>query len=449
MSALSSHDLTGAGPVAQARALDAGTVTSVDLTEAVLAAIDRVEPSLNAVVERLTDRARAAALAADERRAAGATGPLLGVPIALKNDLDVAGHRTGLGSRAVARVADADGALVRRLVDLGAVPVATTTLPELAIYGFTESAAHGITRNPHDTGHTSGGSSGGSAALVAAGAIGVATASDGAGSIRIPAACCGLVGFKPTHGTVPGSGGWHGLSTQGAVVPTVADAASYLEAVGTFSASLTRAAADADPGRLRIGVATTPAAAGPPAPLDPAVSAALARAADVLAATGHEVREVEVPYGLASRTLMVRYLAGIRDAADGVDDPIALEPRTRGIVRLGRPIPHAAVVAAGRAGYRWGGRVHDQIGVDVLLTPVMRGTALPVGHFEGRGALGTVLGMNAFYPYTAQWNHAGTPAVSLPAGMQGTLPLAVQLIARRGDDARLMALAASLEAGLS
>ncbi|EFQ83762.1 Amidase [Aeromicrobium marinum DSM 15272] len=443
------HELVAAGPTTQTARLRAGDVSATELARATVERIDAESSRLNAVVELLGEEATAMAAAADRRRSAGEDGPLLGVPIAVKNDLDVAGHVTGLGSRAMNRKATTDADLVARLRELGAVVVASTALPELAVYGFTESAATGVTRNPHDTGHTPGGSSGGSAALVAAGAVGLATASDGAGSIRIPAACCGLVGFKPTHGTVPSSGGWIGLSTQGGLTRTVADSALYLDAVGTFATSLTSAAAGGGPEPLRIGLSTSASAATRAEPLDPEVTGAMRRAADALAAAGHDVREVEIPYGLDAKALTVRYLAGIREVAGTVDDPALLERRTRSIARLGRPFGRGAIDAACRAGHRWGATVHDTAGVDVFLTPVMSGPALPVGHFDGRGALRTVLSMNAFYPYTAQWNHAGTPAVSLPAGTSRSgLPLAVQLIARRGDDADLMALAAQLEAGL-
>ncbi|MCD9196857.1 amidase family protein [Aeromicrobium wangtongii] len=434
-----------AGPTRQSELLASGALTSRELTEATLAAIERENPAINAVVRMLSDEAMAAADEADRRRAAGEDLPLLGVPIVVKDDLAVAGHTTGLGSRAMLRPASQDSDLVAALRAEGMVVVAKSTLPELAIFGFTESAATGVTRNPHHHRHTPGGSSGGSAALVAAGAVGIATASDGAGSIRIPAACCGLVGFKPTHGTMPSSGGWYGLSTQGGLARRVADSALFLDTVGTFPTSLV-AAALTDPEPLRIGMSFSASAATRAAPLDPQVRATVQAAAETFRAAGHTVTEVDVPYGLAAKALTIRYLAGIRDGADGVDRPDLLEPRTRAIARLGRPFGARAVEWARRKGHEWGGRVHDGLGVDVLLTPVMSGPAIEVEHWKGKGGLATVLSMNAFYPYTAQWNQAGVPAVSMPAGSAANgLPLAVQLIGRRGDDARLMSLAAQLE----
>ncbi len=443
---MNADDAIAAGPTRQSELLATGVLTSRQLTEATLAAIERDNPAINATVAVFADEALAAADDADRRRAAGEAGPFLGIPIAVKDDIEMAGKVTVRGSNATSAVASEDSDLVAALREAGMVIVAKSALPELAIFGFTESDALGITRNPHNHAHTPGGSSGGSAALVAAGLVGIATASDGAGSIRIPAACCGLVGFKPTHDTMPSSGGWHGLSTQGCVARRVADSALFFDTFGTFSTALSDAAA-VDPEPLRIGISYSAAAATKALPLDPRVRAALEAAAETLRAAGHTVTEVKIPYDNDSKALTIRYLAGIRDAADGTDDPSKLEKRTKGIARLGRPFGKKAVDWAIRKGQEWGEGVHDKLGVDVLLTPVMSGPAVPVENWKGKGPIRTVLSMNAFYPYTAQWNHAGVPAVSMPAGMTAEegLPLAIQLIARRGDDARLMSLAGQYE----
>jgi len=215
--------------------------------------------------------------------------------------------------------------------------------------------------------------------------------------------------------------------------------------LGSYDASLVDAAA-ADPKPLRVGVSISASAATRAAPLDPQVRAALDATASALDGAGHDVREVSIRFGLDARMLAVRFLTGIRDMADALDDRTLLEKRTRQIARLGRPFGPGMIARARKAGERWGADVHDDLGVDILLTPVMTGPALPVGRFDGRGGLRTVLGMNSFYPYTVQWNHAGTPAVSMPAGRTDDgLPLAVQLIARPGDDGTLMSLAGWLE----
>lgn len=434
-----------AGPEAQAQALRDKVVSARELTTAALDAVATVNARLNAVVEIFTDEALAAADAADRRLADGDDGPLLGVPIAIKNDLAVAGHVTGLGSKAFTDVAATDADLVASIKAEGMVPIASTTLPELAICGFTESEATGITRNPYNLDRGTGGSSGGSAALVAAGAVGIATASDGAGSIRIPAASCGLVGFKPTHGTMPSSGGWLGMSTQGCVAPTLSDAALFLDTIGKFDTSLTEALDD-EPRPLRIGVSFSASAATKAEPLDPAVRQVVEDAAEYLRGLGHDVRDVSIPYGLGAKALTIRYLGGIRQQALTAPDRSLLEKRTRQISRLGAPFGDRLIAWSQRKGREFGAQIHDQLSVDVLLTPVMSSTALQVGRFAGRGGLSTVLGMNAFYPYTAQWNHAGVPAVSMPAGIAPDgLPLAVQLIARPGQDGLLMSVARQLE----
>ena len=442
---MNASDAVAAGPVQQSELLAAGDLTSRQLTEATLAAIARENPALNAIVDVFEAEALAAADEADRRRAAGESGPMLGIPIVVKDDLDIAGKVTGLGTHAMSKPAARDADIVAAMRAAGMVIVAKSSLPELAIFGFTESEAHGITRNPRNLAHTTGGSSGGSAALVAAGAVGIATASDGAGSIRIPAASCGLVGFKPTQGTIPSSGGWHRLSTQGCLGARVRDVALFLDTFGAFPDSLTDAAAT-DPPPLRIGMSFSASAATKASRLDPRVRRAVEDAAETFRVAGHTVTEVKIPYGRHAQAVGVRYLAGIRDQADSTHDASKLEKRTKGIVRLGRPFRPRAVDWSERAGRRFGDGLHDRLGVDMLLTPVMSGPALPTERWKGKGALATLLAMNAFYPYTVQWNHAGVPAVSMPAGeTEDGLPLAVQLIAQRGDDARLMSLAGQYE----
>lgn len=434
-----------AGPTAHLDLLRSGQVSSRELTQATLDAVTEANRALNAVVEFLAEEALAAADDADRRRAQGEDGPLLGVPIAVKNELDIAGHLTARGSRAVVNPAGQDDEIVAHIRAAGMPMVATTTLPELAACGFTETEAFGITRNPHDPDRTPGGSSGGSAALVAAGAVPIATASDGAGSIRIPAACCGVPGFKPTHGTMPSSGGWHGMSTQGCLTQRLADAALYLDTFGSFGSSLVEAAGRPS-ARLRIGVTEQGSAATRMRPVDPKVRGALRQAADQLTDAGHAVRDVSVSYGLAAKSLTARYLGGIAQEAREVDDPTQLEKVTRGMARAGRPIGPRLIAWARRQGEQWGNTIHDSLGVDILLTPVMTGVAPRVGQFAGHGGVGTVLAMNAFYPYTAQWNHGGLPAVSMPRGSDNDgHPLAVQLIGTRHQDATLMSVAAELE----
>jgi amidase len=197
------EELAFAGIARQAKLIRAGEISSRELVDLYLERIERLNPRLNAFTDVLGETARAEADAADERRASGEEAPLLGVPVAIKDIVDVEGIVTQFGTRAFDAPATADGEMVKRLRRAGAVILAKTTLPELAICGFTESEGWGVTRNPWNPERSPGGSSGGSGAAVAAGLVGGASASDGGGSIRIPAAFCGLFGLKPQRGRVP------------------------------------------------------------------------------------------------------------------------------------------------------------------------------------------------------------------------------------------------------
>src|SRR4051794_39792290 len=255
-------DLAYAGAARQAQLVAAGEVSAREVAEATLGRIERLDPQLNAFRVVLGGRALADADAADARRRAGEPGPLLGVPVAIKDSVDVAGVATLFGTVAAeAAPRERDAEVVRRLRAAGAVIVGKTHVPELTMWPFTETASFGATRNPWSLNHTPGGSSGGSGAAVAAGLCGVALGTDGAGSVRIPAAFCGVFGMKPQRGRVPLdpglSDGWHGLNVAGPLARTVADAALFLDAVadgapeGGFAAAAAR-----EPGRLRVAVAT-------------------------------------------------------------------------------------------------------------------------------------------------------------------------------------------------
>jgi amidase len=196
------EDVAFAGAARQTELIRAGEVSSLDLVELYLERIERLEPELNAFRVVMAGRALADARQADARRGAGGERPLLGVPIAVKDNEDVAGEPTSWGTSSHRGSAERDNDFVSRLRGAGAVVIGKTNLPELAIIGATEAPGFGVTRNPWDTDRTPGGSSGGSAAAVAAGLCAAATASDGAGSIRIPASCCGLVGLKPQRDRV-------------------------------------------------------------------------------------------------------------------------------------------------------------------------------------------------------------------------------------------------------
>jgi len=454
------EDIAFAGAAMLAEMVRAGEVSPTELVRICLDRIGRLDPQLNSFRSVFAERALLEAEQAEARRKAGDERPLLGVPIAIKDCVDVAGDVTTYGTDGFTDPAKADSEIVRRLREAGALLVGRTTLPELAICGFTETATWGVTRNPWDPQRTPGGSSGGSAAAVAAGLVPIALATDGAGSIRIPAASCGLVGLKPQRGRVslaPDVQHWNGLSAYNCVSRTVLDTALWLDLVSGGSKEPGAPgpperpfaeSARTPPGKLRIAWSTAPPRAAAPPTVSDVAKDAVGGTAELLRSLGHDVAQRDPAWGGIGNNVTPRYLRGIAEDCARVPHPGRLERRTRGFARLGRLIPDALFEQARRAEAADAARVNAIFDShDVLMTPVMGGTALPVRRWEGRGALWTVLGMSRFYPYCIPWNHLGNPAMSVPAGAAADgMPLAVQLIGRPGDEATLISLAAQLEA---
>jgi amidase len=455
-----SEEIAFAGAARQAEMVRQGEVSPRELVELYLGRIARLDPQLNSFRSVFAEKALLEAEQAEARLKAGEERTLLGVPIAIKDCVDVAGDVTTYGTDGFDDPAKSDSEIVRRLREAGAIVLGKTTLPELAICGFTETATWGVTRNPWDPQRTPGGSSGGSAAAVAAGLAPIALATDGAGSIRIPAASCGLVGLKPQRGRVslaPDLEHWNGLSAYNCVSRTVLDTALWLDLVSGGSREPGAPcqperpfveAARSVPGKLRIAWSTAaPRAAAPPS-VDEVARGAVADTAGLLRSLGHAAEQSDPDWGGIGNNITPRYLRGIAEDCARVPHPERLESRTRGFGRLGRLIPDALFERARRAESADAARVNAVFaGHDVLITPVMGGTALPVRRWEGQGALRTVLGMSRFYPYCVPWNHLGNPAMSVPAGFAADgMPLAVQLIGRPGDESTLLSLAAQLEA---
>jgi len=265
--AVNETEIAYAGVAGQAELIRNGEISSVELTQTLLKRIERLNPSINAFRIVMADEALAEAATRDGA-GAGRTRPLHGVPIAIKDEIDVAGQLTTFGTAARTRPAAADGELVARLRTAGAVIIGKTTMPEFGQWPFTESAAFGYTRNPWDLSRSTGGSSGGTAAAVAAGMVAVGIGGDGGGSIRIPSACCGLYGLKPTRGlvsTAPYQHLWHALGTQGPLARSVRDSALVYDAIRTelpgHELGFATAAAT-DPPRLRIALSRKPAQRG-------------------------------------------------------------------------------------------------------------------------------------------------------------------------------------------
>jgi amidase len=444
-------ELAFAGAARQAALLAAKEVSARELVEVHLERIARLDPELNAYRVVLAEQALAEAGDRQARIDAGERAPLLGVPVAIKDDVDVAGEVTAWGTAAHGPAVPADAEVVRRLRAAGAIVIGKTNVPEMTIWPFTETLTFGVTRNPWDLSRTPGGSSGGTGAAVAAGLAGVGLGSDGLGSIRIPSTWCGLFGIKPPRDRVPlapHDGAWDGLSVNGPLARTVADAALFLDATTTLPAPEGgfAAAAATPPGRLRIALSTKlpPGGMGR---LGAAQRRALEDTAELLRGLGHEVVRRDPDYGpTLFGEMLSRYVHGIHVDVGTMAHPERLERRTRAMARMGALVaPLMGRVRAQEAATA--ARVNALFAeCDVLLTAGATGPPFEVGQFHGRGALWTLNMVASRVPYFGAFNATGQPAAAVPAGLdEAGLPVAVQLVGRAGDEATLLSLSAQIE----
>jgi amidase len=415
---------TGLDATEIAELVRTGAATAVDVVRAHLDVIARRDPQLNAFQDVYAEQALADAAALDAR--ADRSGlPLAGVPLAIKVNMGL------------------DDELVRRMRAAGCVVLGRTRMPELAIWGFTSSVAAGPTRNPNDPSLDPGGSSGGSAVAVATGMTALALGTDGGGSLRIPAAHTGVVGLKPTAGTVPLPEDlpehWCGLTVAGPIARTVRDARTALEVLTD------RPLPEATSGRLRVAVSLrSPSPIGRP---DARQRAAVALAADALRGLGHDVRNSNPPYPMTLLNRWTRrWWAGVAQDVDRLGlDPESLEPRTRTMLAKGRKVLRHGLKDAEATSWR------DAVArwfedVDVVAMPAVARGPIRAGRYDGAGYGRTFLYAAATTPFTQAWNLAGNPAIVVPVGTRDALPLAVQLAGPAGSEARLLSVAAALEA---
>ncbi|MDD4866568.1 MAG: amidase [Mycobacterium sp.] len=436
------------------------SVTSLTLVRRSLHAIHVTQPTLNAFRVVLTESAVADAAEADRRRAAGDTAPLLGIPIAVKDDVDVAGVPTAYGTDGPVAPATQDAEVVRRLKASGAVIVGKTNTCELCQWPFTSAPGFGHTRNPWSRRHTPGGSSGGSAAAVAAGLVTAAIGSDGAGGIRIPAAWTHLVGIKPQRGRIsswPLPEAVNGIAVNGVLARTVADAALVLDAASgnvdgdrhkpppvTVSEYVGIA-----PGPLNIALSTRFPYTGVPAKLHPEILAATRAVARQLELLGHTVVPGNPDYGLRlGWDFLVRSAAGLRDWEERLGDGVTLDPRTVANLRMGHVLGEAALRSARRheaAEQRRVGSIFDI--VDVVLAPTTAQPPPLVHALDRLGSYRLDRAMTGACPVTWPWNVLGWPSINVPAGFTSDgLPIGVQLMGPANSEGILISLAAELEA---
>jgi amidase len=447
--AVDSSDLAFVGAAEQARMLAAGSITAPELLELYLDRIARLDRELRSYRVVLADSARQEAGFAQDRLNAGERLPLLGVPIAIKDDVDVAGEVTTYGTAAHGPAPAQDAEVIRRLREAGAVILGKTAVPEMMIWSFTETVTFGATRNPWNTDYTPGGSSGGSGAAVAAGLAPMALGSDGMGSIRIPSTWCGLFGIKPQRDRVPlapHDDAWQGLSVNGPIARTVEDAALFLDVTAPGNDFV--AAASRPPGQLRIALSTK-APPGLVVRVGRAQRAAVNEAGALLRELGHEVieRDPDYPPTAVYGQALPRYFQGVHDDVKALPHPERLEARSRAFARIGGLISERRMTAIRAAESIVAERIQSIFDdVDVVITP---GTALGpsrIGAYQRRGAISTLTLVAARVPFQAMFNVTGQPAAVVPWGPEANgVPTSIQLVGKLFDEATLLSLSAQIE----
>jgi amidase len=449
-----------------------GEVSARELVAVSLGRIEELNPECNAFVQ--IDAERALATAAEIRP--GDERPFAGVPIAIKNNRAVQGLRLTEGCSLMREhVASRDHNITRRLRAAGFVIVGTTTLPEYGILPVTEARIFGPTRNPWDLQRTPGGSSGGAAAAVASGMVPVAHGNDGGGSIRIPAACCGLVGLKPARGRISAAPdlGAYPLSSDGVLTRTVAETAAILDVLAGYEVGdSTWAPPPAEPFALaatamiggsptRLRIAATTLAPTAEAVVDPLCARAVSDAAELLRSLGHEVQEVEPPwqapelkqlFGAAFAIQISTAIAASGSVAGHEPREQDMEPMSWAIFSMSKALD--AVQGAGVTVQlqRFCRRLISFLDpYDALLTPALAQRPLPLGTLDTAAPdpISTYTRSGLFTPFTPVLNATGQPGISLPLyeGEDG-LPLAVQIVGRPAGEAALLALAAQVEEAL-
>ncbi|HRE45364.1 MAG TPA: amidase [Terricaulis sp.] len=452
---VSSDALGNADGVGVAARIRAGEITASEALEAAIARSERVDGQLNFITSTAYDEARTKA-------AAPQSGPFAGVPTLIKDLLEWEGQPIAYGSRAFAQnVASRQAPYMAALLASGLNPYGKSTTPEFGFTATTEPVFGGVTRNPWNPNHSSGGSSGGAAVAVAARVIPVAHASDGGGSIRIPASCNGLVGLKPSRGRNIGSrpnGDASDIGVNGCVSISVRDTAAWQAATEQTGEGRAYVPIGLVTGpnrrRLRIKLEINTALGAAP---DPEVARAVNEAAELCRRLGHTVVDARAPIngrefsddfillwaaGAAGVVRDVRQAAGPDAPLDQLLEPLTLElaahAQARGQEAIGAAIQRLNAVIPQYAA------IFDD--ADVYLTPVLGKPPVPLGVINPERGFATFETLETYASYTPLQNVAGAPGISLPLGWSsGGLPIGVQFSAKAGDERTLLELAYELE----
>jgi amidase len=455
------HDLTA---LEQAAAIRTRVVSPSELVDHYLDRIDRLSDQVGAFVTVTDELARKQAKLAEARLDSEDLPLLFGVPTAIKDLNQTAGIRTTFGSATMAEhVPDVSDEVVLRLEQVGMISLGKTSTPEFGSPCYTEPAVAPPARTPYDLDRMAGGSSGGAGAAVAAGLVPVAQGSDGGGSIRIPASCCGLFGLKPSRGRVSGGpvyGDPVGLGIAGPLSRTVRDAAAMLDAMAGPAVGDPFWApplpddesylswCDREPGRLRIARFSTPMIAD--APVHDECLRAYEAATRLLTALGHDVEDVDVPIppgAVATFETCWSVLTALTPVPDGSEDE--LRPLTRWLRDRGRSVSGPQFGTAVGELRRIAAHASRRLApYDAVLTPTLAQPPLRIGEIrDDADPARDFENQKRFTPYTSAWNLTGMPAVSLPLHMTPDgLPVGVMLAGRPAEEHRLLALSAQIEA---
>jgi amidase len=448
--ALGDHDANGI-----AARIRSGEITASEALEAAIARSERVNGELNFIAAPLYEYGRT-------RAQQELSGPFAGVPTLIKDLMPMTGQPTRYGSRAFANfVPDQQPPYMDALLAAGLVPFGKSTTPEFGLTATTETLLGGATRNPWDTTRSSGGSSGGAAVAVASRVVPIAHASDGGGSIRIPAACNGLLGLKPSRGrTIVAGSPDPGLqiSVNGCVSRSVRDTAAWLATTEASGAGATFPPVGVVTGpstqRLRIIVDIPNALGNDP---DPEVRAAVESAAELCRSLGHQVRERRAPVdgaqfsadfillwanGALEVVNLVRSMAPAGAPLDALLEPLTLELAAHAQAQ-GPAALEAAIARLRAVETQYASMFTD---ADIYLTPVLGAPPVPLGQIDGGKGMAVFATLSEYVGYTPLQNVAGAPAMSVPlAWSQGGLPIGVHFSAANGQERRLLELAYELE----
>ncbi len=437
-----------------ADAVRGGNVSAETVLDAILEQIRANDPALNAFVTVCADEARASARDIDSRRKAGEIlGPLAGVPVSLKDIILTKGIRTTAGSRLLANfIPEMDAIVVTRLKAADAVIIGKTTTPEYCHKTVTESPLTGVTRNPLDVECTPGGSSGGSAVAVAAGMGPISIGTDGGGSIRLPAALCGVVGFKPTFGLVPQwpvIPGWDILGHTGPLARTVADIEITLQAIAGPDPRDpgSRVAPVKSPrGKPRVAWARTLDGLEPEPVVDTALRTIVSAARHQAARLDEVILDWSDPDQQFRNIVMSEFAAAFGEKLSADANRNEMDRSLVQMIEFGLNLTGADLARALAWKRKFSGQVLTWFqDYDILIVPTTPVTAFAIGIPGPRVISGRKTSPHAWFNWTSPFNATGQPALSLPVFGESTLPAGIQIIGRPGEDARVLAFANQIE----